>query len=87
MLCLFPKADMFAFADVVLPQIEGAATVKAGFANRFSPYADGGLPGIIRKHPLTKLGKFLRDKQEIVPFHKAVMDEEYRNTLLSELGG
>ena len=86
-LCLFPKADMFAFADVVLPQIEGAAAVKAGFADRFSPYADGSVPGIIRRHPLTKLGKYLRGKQEVVPFHMAVMNEEYRHTLLSELEG
>jgi len=86
-LCLFPKADMFAFADTVLPLIEGSNAVKAGFADLFSPYLDGVLPGLIRKHPLIQLGRYLRDKQGIVPFHKAVMDEEYRNTLLSELEG
>ena len=80
--CLFPKADMVSFADAVLPQLEDSEAVKAGFADRFSPYEDDVPPNSIRKQSLAKLGRILRQDRQVISFHRAVVTKSHRNSLL-----
>ncbi len=84
-LCLFPSADMFAFASAVLPQIKDSATVENGETNEAFRYDDDPQPDCIREHLLTKLGMALRSDRRICDFHAAVMNEGFRRKLLVAL--
>ena len=84
-LCLFPSADMFAFASAVLPQIKDSAAVEIGGADEAFRYDDDPQPDCIREHPLTKLGMTLRSDRRICDFHSAVKDERARKKLLMVL--
>ena len=84
-LCLFPSADMFAFASAVLPQIKDSAAVESAGADEAFRYDDDPQPDSIREHPLTKLGMALRSDRRIYDFHAIVMDEGFRKKLLVAL--
>ena len=84
-LCLFPSADMYAFASAVLPQIKDSAAVESAGADEAFRYDDDPQPDSIREHPLTKLGMALRSDRRIYDFHAIVMDEGFRKKLLVAL--
>ena len=76
----YREYPILAFADKLIEKLYDSDEVKKTF--EWASFLNQDIPESITNQTIFKMGKKLFDSQDVLGFHKCVMDTEYRNLLL-----